>query len=171
LDLDRALERAEPGPFDGVVHRIYEPDYGFLETIGSYLAGGRWNRKGLYGALYTSLDKGTAIEEVRRGTARINRQLPELGPRDHVITRVKLTRVLNLTDPRFYAALGITQHDMLRDGELCLRIADAARGMGCEGLLVPSAACPGSNLVVYQDRLLEGWKIEEVSRERDVPLA
>lgn len=170
MDLSRALERWQLEPFDGVVHRIYDPQYGFLETIGSYLNGGRWNRKNLYGALYTSLEKGTAIAEARRAAARSNLLLRDFGPRAHVVVKVKLSRVMSLALPRFYSAIGITRMEVLDNQELCLRIADGARRLGCEGLLVPSVAASGMNLVVYQDKLLEGWKFEEVSRENDLRL-
>jgi RES domain-containing protein len=164
------LEQLRPRPFDAVVHRIYDPQYGFLETIGSHRAGGRWNRQGQYGALYTSLEIETAMGELRRQAAKNNRLPSELGPRAHVAIRVKLSRVLDLTDPAFCGARGTTVPELLANNELCLQIADEARRLGCEGLLVPSATSSGTNLVVYQDLLAEGWKIEEISRETDLQL-
>ena len=66
MDLSDAIQRLKPKAFEGRVHRIYDPEHGFLETIGSYISGGRWNRRNEYGALYTSLSKATAIAEICR---------------------------------------------------------------------------------------------------------
>lgn len=165
MDLAHSLGQLRPKPFEGVVHRIYDPQHGFLETIGSYRSGGRWNRQGQYGALYTSLEKDTAIRETLRNAAKNNRSLNDLGPRAHVTVRIRLSRVADLTDPSFYEASGTTKDQLLEDRELCLRVADEARKLGYEGLLVPSATGSGINLVIYQDLLAEGWRIQEVSRE------
>ncbi len=93
MEIERALQKLRPISFDGVVRRIYDAEYGFLETTGSYLFGGRWNRRQRYGALYTALDKETAVKEIRHMTARRGRRISDLGPRCYVEMRVRLTRV------------------------------------------------------------------------------
>jgi len=147
LDASEAIRRLAARPFQGVVHRIYDPDHGFLETIGSYLSGGRWNRKEKYGALYTSLSKETAILEILRAAEKRNRKPSELGRRDYVAVRARLARVLDLTQPEFYTFLETSPAAFLSDTSLCLVVADEARQLGCEGMLVPSATGSGSNLV------------------------
>ena len=171
MDTSQAIRRLAPRPFQGVVHRIYDPDRGFLETIGSYNAGGRWNRKEKYGALYTSLSKETAVGEIVRAAKKRNRKPSELGRRDHVAIRIRLTRILDLTLSEFYDSLGISSAALLNNDSFCLNVADEARRLGYEALLVPSATGAGTNLVVYQDLLLPGWELKEIEREEDLVLA
>ena len=171
MDPSEAIRRLVPRSFRGVIHRIYDPDHGLLETIGSYRSGGRWNRKEKYGALYTSLSRETAFAEARRSAQKRNRKPSELGRRDHVAIRIRLTRILDLTLPQFYDSLGISSAALLNNDSLCLNVADEARKLGCEALLVPSATGSGTNLVIYQDLLLPGWKLEEIEREEDIVLA
>ncbi len=170
MDASEAIRRLAARPFQGVVHRIYDPDHGFLETIGSYLSGGRWNRKEKYGALYTSLSKKTAILEILRAAEKRNRKPSELGRRDYVAVRARLARVLDLTQPEFYTFLETSPAAFLSDTSLCLVVADEARQLGCEGLLVPSATGSGSNLVVYLDLLAPGWELKEIRREENLLL-
>ncbi len=168
MNLREAIERIPATSFSGTVHRIYDHAHGFLETIGSYLNGGRWNRKHLYGALYTSLSYETALAEVRRGAEKRNLIVSDLGRRDHVEIRVRLHRVLDLTSPEFCRSLGISPEKLLQDEDLCLRIADEARAAGYEALKAPSATGLGTNLVIFQDRLTPGWQLEEIQRTEDV---
>ena len=170
MDPSEAIRRLPTRPFRGVVHRIYDPDHGFLETIGSYLSGGRWNRKEEYGALYTSNSKDTAIAEALRGSKKRNRKPSDLGRRDHVAIRVRLTRILDLTLPECYSLLGVSPAALLNNDSLCLQVADEARKLGYEALLVPSATGSGTNLVIYQDLLPPGWELEEMEREEDIVL-
>lgn len=173
MDLLEAIRQLEPEPFDGIVHRIYNSDHGFLETIGSYRKGGRWNREGEYGALYTSLSRETAYAEVCRQAEKRGRRPSELGRRDHVVIRIRLTKVLRV----LYVAhnLQISQEELLADTEsssqLCLNIADEARRVGFEALRVPSITRSGENLVIYQDRLLPGWLFEEMNRNENIVLS
>ena len=46
MDLQAAVDGQPVRPFEGIVYRVYNPTYGFFETIGSYLNGGRWNLRG-----------------------------------------------------------------------------------------------------------------------------
>jgi len=170
LDLSDAIQRLKPKPFEGRVHRIYDPEHGFLETIGNYIVGGRWNRQGRYGALYTSLSKATAVAEIRRGAEKRNRKPSELGRRDHVVMRIRLTRVLNLTQQNFCKSIDISLDELFDNNTLCLDIADEVRKVGCEALRVPSATKSGINLVIYQDSVLPGWVFEEIDREENIIL-
>ncbi len=168
MDLAGAIRRVPARGFTGTVHRIYDRDHGFLETIGSYLHGGRWNRKLQYGALYTALDFETAIAETRRGAEKRNLSLRDLGQRDYVKLRVRLGRVLDLTSTEFYDSLGVSKEAVLQDEALCLQIADQARELGFEALLAPSATGSGTNLVIYQEKLAPDWALEEVERRQNI---
>jgi RES domain-containing protein len=174
LNLTGAFQQFKLSPFDGIVHRIFDPGHGFLETIGSYLSGGRWNRQSVYGALYTSLSKETAIAENRHIAERKKIKPSELGRRDHVVIQVQLTRVVDLTHSGFYVSLNVPQETILNDThssrQLCLEIADQARRIGSEAFLVPSATRLGVNLVIYMDCLHPGWLLHEIDREEDITL-
>jgi RES domain-containing protein len=170
LQVLAALDALSPAAFDGVLYRVYNPDHGFLVTEGSYRAGGRWNRKAQYGAVYLSLSRETAVQETRRSARKRNRRPRELGRRDCVCIRVRLASVLDLSAPEFYASAGITKEQVLEEAELCLQIADRVRAKGCEGLIAPSATGSGEVLVLYLDRLLPGWRLEELSREESIDL-
>lgn len=170
MDIDEAIRNSKPEQFKGVVYRIYNPEHGFLETIGSYLKGGRWNRKEKYGALYTSLSQKTAIREAQHQAEKMGLKPSDLGPRDCVLIEVSLNQVLNLTKPDFYKALGMSQDEVLNDGEICLQIADEARKQGYDALLTPSVTHTGDNLVIYMDSLIAGWKMKEKKREKDIDL-
>ena len=57
---------------------------------------------------------------------------------------------------------------VLQDEAFCLRVADQARDWGYEALLAPSATGSGTNLVIYQDKLLPGWPLQEIQRRQDI---
>jgi len=177
LNLTGAFQQLKPEPFSGIVHRIFNPEHGFLVTVGSYHSyhsGGRWNRQSVYGALYTSLSKETAIAENRRIAERKKIKPGELGRRDHVVIQVQLTCVVDLTSPGFYVSLNVPQKTILNNThsskQLCLKIADQVRRINYEAFLVPSATQLGVNLVIYMDRLRPGWLLQEVDREEDITL-
>lgn len=76
-----------------------------------------------------------------------------------------------MTLPQFYDSLGISSAALLNNDSLCLNVADEVRKLGHEAMLVPSATGSGTNLVIYQDLLLPGWKLEEIEREEEIVLA
>jgi RES domain-containing protein len=78
-----------------------------------------------------------------------------------------LDRVLDLSDP---PAVGLTEADLTgRDHQLCQDLAAAVLARGYEGLLVPSAALPGLNLVVLPRNLPAPPRLWVV-RSTDLPL-
>jgi RES domain-containing protein len=95
---------------------------------------------------------------VRRGAARNisylrNDALSEL--------RLELRTVADCRDP---AKIGLSLKDMLGvDPEVCRQIGAAARGLGHQGILVPSAALEGVNLIVLPENLPLDLPIEVVS--------
>ncbi len=120
---------------------------------------GRWNRQGVYAALYTACTPEGARAEWARlraaaGSALRSRALVSLD--------VVVFPVLDLTDPGAYMALarraGIKTHPQFHTDLAgvpfahCQRLADQARTEGITALLVPSAAAAGEkNLVIYID--------------------
>lgn len=100
-------------------------------------------------ALYTSLAPEIAIWElVRRSAARNLAYL-----QNNVLSELKidLSRVLDLSEPSGarWERADLTGPDFHR----CQEIAAAAVRRGYEGILVPSAALPGSNLVILPGNL------------------
>ena len=131
--------RALPAPFAA------DP----LKVEGSLRHGGRYNPIGAFGALYCGESPAVCAAEIRKRAAR----QPVLTYRLARI-QVHLQRVLDLTDPPAAAAFGLRPDDLIgQDWEPTQRLAAQARAAGFEGLLVPSAAGPGRNLVVFPDRL------------------
>jgi RES domain-containing protein len=102
-------------------------------------------------ALYTSLGPEIAIwEMVRRSAAR---NLAHLWNNALTEIEVDLAHVLDLSDP---ALVGLTLDDLTgTDLRPCQDQAAAAIGRGSQGLLVPSAAIPGLNLVIFTQTLSE----------------
>ena len=116
-------------------------------------------------ALYTSLAPEIAIwEMVRRSAARNlaylqNNVLNEL--------EVDLTLILDVSDP---SAVGLTQADLTGpDHQPCQELAEAALARGYQGLLVPSAALPGLNLVILPRNLPEPSPIR-LLRSTELPI-
>ena len=118
-------------------------------------AGGRWNRRGRYGALYTALKREGALAEYRKYFGQRGMADRPKAPRDLVSVEVDLDPVVDLTDP----GNGIVDPkapfltgDSPQDYEKCQALADDLRAAGYVGMIVPSAAAPGEkNLVVYID--------------------
>jgi RES domain-containing protein len=76
------------------------------------------------------------------------------------------------------AALDLRRRHLVRkDTRLCLELADLAREIGSDGLLVPGAAAAGTNIVIWHDQVASTVEIvssEIVSRNgarRPVPVA
>lgn len=120
-----------------------------LSVEGSLRHGGRYNPMGAFGAIYCGENPAVCAAEIRK------RAEHHPVPR-HRLARIQLGlhRVLDLTDPATLTALGLRAEDLVADNwEPTQRIGAAARAAGFEGLLVPSAAGPGRNLVIFPDRL------------------
>jgi len=151
-----AVAAASPRSLRGTVWRVHWREVAPTDWSLSLRTSGRYHR-GLdlfppdeaFPALYTSLAPEIAIwEMVRRSAARNLAYL-----RNNVLSelQVDLAGVLDLSDP---AALGLTPADLTgTDQQACQELAAAALTRGHQGLLVPSAALPGLNLVVLPRNL------------------
>lgn len=169
---ERAIANRPTRSFGGTVWRVHWRDIVPTDWTLSLRTTGRYHR-GLdlfppdmaFPALYTSLAPEVAVwEMVRRSAARNlaylkNNLLSEL--------EVELRRTLDLSDP---ATVGLTLADLTgSDQQPCQELAAAATARGYEGLLVPSAALPGINLVILSRTLPEPPPIR-ILRSMELPL-
>ena len=116
-------------------------------------------------ALYTSLAPEIAVwEMVRRSAARNLAYL-----RNNVLSElhVHLTRVLDLSDPALARSARVDLTGP--DHHPCHEFAAVALARGYEGLLVPSAALVGLNLVLLPGNLAEPLPLRVV-RGTELPL-
>jgi RES domain-containing protein len=169
---ERAVADAAAYGFRGTVWRVHWREVAPTDSSLSLRTSGRYHR-GLdlfpsdqaFPALYTSLAPEIAIwEMVRRSAARNltylkNNLLSEL--------EVNLGRPLDLSEP---ATIGLTPADLTgADQQASQELAATAMAWGYEGLLVPSAALPGLNLVVLPRNLPEPPPIRAL-RSSGLPL-
>lgn len=150
LDLPRSV-------LSGIVHRVAKKGMDPLSVEGSLRNGGRYNPPGEFGALYTSPDLLTAVEEVARGVRARGVDPAAFGPDDwwSYELEVSIDVVLDLTSAEVLSRLGVSA-DLLTSGDLATtrRLAQEAREVGYQAVIVPSAAVPGSkNLVIFPDKV------------------
>ena len=127
-------------------------DFDALSITGSFNLGGRWNFKESFGAIYTSLKKEVALAELERSVSRRGLTLADLGPREMVRLKVSLKKVLNLTDPAILKDLALNRQELTEEGwKKTQKLANSIWKAKLEGVLAPSAAANGVNLVIYPD--------------------
>jgi RES domain-containing protein len=128
-----------------------------LSTEGNRYYSGRYHIAGETGILYTSLERDLAVRELGRHAARANLQ----GGLAAGKIKVKLQKVLDLTQPAILAKLGLSKEALVSpDCSITQAVSHQARKAGFQGLLVPSATGGGVNLVVFENNLAEGCLIE-----------
>lgn len=168
----RAIDAAPSGPFRGTVWRVHWREVAPTDWSLSRRTTGRYHR-GLdlfpadeaFPALYAALAPETALwEMVRRRAAR------NLGYlRNNVLSElaVDLDQVVDLSDP---SVAGLTREELTGpDSSVCQAIAAVAVARGFQGLLVLSAALPGSNLVLFPRNLPDPPPIR-ARRSTELPL-
>jgi RES domain-containing protein len=142
-----------------------------LSAIGSRVRGGRYNPKGRFEAFYLADTQETALYETEAifasGGVVLGVRQP---PRVMLSLDYELQCVVDLREPDALEHLRITLDDLRRPWKiaqaegrpiLTQRIGQAARSVGIEALLVPSARIhAGANLVVFPDRLRSRSTIE-----------
>jgi RES domain-containing protein len=141
--LDR-LQAVEPAPWAGQVFRHMFGDY---QPEAENTRGARWNPPGA-AAIYTSLARGGALAEAEHQIA-----IQPVRPRARrtiYTLEVTLARVLDLTDTELLQNLGIGPAELTADDmNACRQIGGAAHWLERDGLLLPSARSPSTNLVIY----------------------
>ncbi|MBV8906129.1 MAG: RES family NAD+ phosphorylase [Acidobacteriia bacterium] len=144
--------------FSGTVYRICPARYSenVVSMRGSLLHGARYNLRGYFGALYTSLSKETARREVARYFT-----VPPIGGFVEASIDLQLNRVLDLTDRKLLRQAKLQWKQLIQarfyaTQEIGLRAWEC----GMEALLVPSAADPAErNLAVFLDNQHPPWKV------------
>ena len=131
-----------------------------LDGQGSLKHGGRWAAAGTFRAVNLSTSKETALKESSANFTYYNFALSDVRPKVIVSVRLKLHRVVDLTNPH-----GAGGQTWLRLEELLAEdwrkvngaghesqsqaLGRAAHDAGAEGLLVPSARSRGGVNIVY----------------------
>lgn len=140
-----------------------------LSILGSLLGERRYNIRGVFGALYLSSTPAlTRAERVRHAGG----DPANLPPQSIGAIQVKLTRVLDLTDPAVLKRLGAHVRDLTHptDYSLTQKIAAAARAVGFEAILYPPVvASPGHNWAVFSDRLSRGSSVRALKVQDETP--
>jgi len=161
-------------PFSGEAYRhVYEGKIG-TDSSRSKIAGGRWNPSGEFEALYLALSEEGAVGEFIRYVGYYKSLTPDdATTREIVRVKVHVKKILDLTDPKIRALLGVTQEDLrsVRDewDDITWPIARAVFAAGFEGILVPSAANSWINLVLFPENLLPGSSVMEKGRKKLKP--
>jgi RES domain-containing protein len=84
-----------------------------------------------------------------------------MGPRRLATIRVRLSRVLDLTNEQVRVALGVSETDLTADDPVIPRaIGETAHHLGYEAILAPSAAGRGRVLAVFLDNRAAGSSLE-----------
>jgi RES domain-containing protein len=122
------------------------------EALRGSAANGRWSPGGEFEVLYTSLEREGALAEIgyRLNLEPIwpSRMLHEI----HTIAAA-VQQTLRFADVASLAPLGVDEHTYDRfDYQATQAIAAAAHFLEFDGLIVPSARAPCSNLVIFMDR-------------------
>jgi RES domain-containing protein len=173
-DLREALERCLDlaSAWKGELYRAVSPRYAARERLvdgrGSAKHGGRWNLPGAR-TVYGSTTPECALAESLAAARRLG--IPDASQLPKVVAAfaARLDTVLDLTDARVAKRLGLRATSLVRDdwqqalggrhadasqalGGACASqaLGTAARGIGLQGLLVPSGAQPGGrNVVIF----------------------
>ncbi|MGA2591726.1 MAG: RES family NAD+ phosphorylase [Bryobacteraceae bacterium] len=165
-DLGAYFRTAPLSEFSGTVYRICPARYGgnLVSMRGSFLHGARYNIRGYFGTLYTSLSKETA----RREMARYFTVPPKDGFVEASIS-LRLSRVVDLTNRRLLRKAGIAWEQLIAARHtITQEIGMRAWESGIEGLLAPSAAHPAErNLAVFLDNQRPLWEVALTSISSD----
>jgi RES domain-containing protein len=166
-DARSAISTLDPRGWKGSAWRFHRRRYDALDSAGSLLASGRYNRGSdqfprdqTWPALYLALRAETALAEiVRHITPELLDKLNDFRLSE---LEVDLARVIDCSDA---AALGLAPEVLIRDYDFAItqELASAAIARGAEGVLVPSATGLGDNLVVFPAELLSTSKLSVVS--------
>ena len=165
-DLLDALEAMEPRSFDGIVWRVT------LATRDPLVGGtgrGRWHPPNDFEALYTSTEEHGAMAEVYSHLSRA----PVFSSSQVRINtlQVRTERTLFFDDLESLGTVGVDAEGFRKGSYARTReIGAAARFLDIDGLLVPSARWPCTNLILFLDRLSDLATLEVLeSREVNWP--
>ena len=140
-----ALDAIDPEPFSGEVWRVTRMDREALRGSSTH---GRWSPNGEFEVLYTSLEREGALTEVGHRLS-----LEPVWPSriQHEIHRiaVRTERTLRIAqlDTLQHLGVDVAKYQSF-DYEVTQAITAAAHFLAFDGLLVPSARAPCTNLVL-----------------------
>jgi len=158
-DLRTFFRSAPVSEFSGTVYRICPARFGgnMVSMRGSWLHGARYNIRGYFGALYTSLAKETARREMARYFT-----VPPVDGFVEASIGLRLSRVLDLTNRKLLGRAGIVWEQLIETRfTVSQEIGLRAWENGIEAVLAPSAANPAErNLAVFLDNQHPVWKLE-----------
>jgi RES domain-containing protein len=158
-DLTALFHAAPLTEFVGTVYRVCPARFARnpVSMRGSFLHGARYNIRGHFGALYTSLSAATARMEMARYFT-----VPPVGGFIEASIHLRLSRVLDLTDWRQLRRNGILREQLVEPRFLLTQeIGLRAWEQEIEALLAPSAANPDeNNLAVFLDNQHPLWRVE-----------
>lgn len=180
-DLLEALERSKKffQPMQVTAFRSVELQYArsshLMDGKGSLTHGSRWNPPKAFRTVSLCLEPLGADQEAMRRAAYYGWTSDLLKPRVRVAVSLRLQSVLCMKQKAAPGTQMLIQELLSEDWRkvndsgkesLSQAMAWAAREMGAEGLLVPSAAVESSlNVVVFVDRLRPGSAIKIESQE------
>jgi RES domain-containing protein len=163
----RAFFRTAPmTEFSGTVYRICPVRYAgnLVSMRGSFLHGARYNIRGYFGALYTSVSRETAMREMARYFT-----VPPIGGFVEATIRLRLSRVVDMSKGGLLRKAGVVRRQLIETPFLVTQeVGLRAWENGIEALLAPSAANPAEqNLAVFLDNQHLGWQVtlESISPE------
>ncbi len=152
-----ALDAIDPTPFEGRVWRVTPKDREALRGSGTH---GRWSPNGEFEVLYTSLERAGALTEIGH---RLSLEPVWPSRLQHEIHRIEVRteRTLHIAELDTLQPLGV---DVAKyqsfDYHVTQAITAAAHFLAFDGLLVPSARFPCTNLVLFLDRVIEHGRLD-----------
>jgi RES domain-containing protein len=125
--------------------------------------GARWNPPGV-AAIYTSLTRDGALAEADHQIA--VQPIPPRARRIIYTLDVSLTDVLDLTNAELLKDLAIGPAEFTADDmAACRQLGGAVHWLKHDGLLVPSARSPSTNLVIFPANRPADARFEIISAE------
>jgi RES domain-containing protein len=155
-------------PWTGTVYRFASIDFAskndLVSGIGAKINGGRWNPKGSFPSVYSSLTPETALAESRAHFEYYGLDFAEAMPFVLTSLQIKLARVVDFNGKTSNSQIKsvfeeIKEEDWRQknhNGRLSLsqKLGEEVYGLGFEGLLVPSFAIENTvNLVIFPEHL------------------
>ncbi len=109
--------------------------------------GARWNPPGV-AAIYTSLAREGALAEAEHQIAL--QPIPPRARRTVYALELTLASVLDLTNPVLLESLDVGPAELADDDmTACRQLGGASAWLAHDGLLLPSARSPNTNLVIF----------------------
>jgi RES domain-containing protein len=181
VTIQKGIARCAPlaALWSGDLFRATAQDYAnrrdLLTGEGARKAGGRYNARGAFRALYSSLNIETALGEALSYSRQQGIPDSALLPLTFVCMRVVGLRTLDLTSGKVRHALGISKERLLRPWRaeqhagweaLTQAIGRLAREAGVQAILYDSAQTVGGrNMVLFPDPI-QPHQLQLVNREQ-----